>query len=131
MYEKPAPRPRQGATDPEAIEMCAQWMRYLGAVDTVSADPSGSVPCDLYSSRYLGWVDNNRGNVGQELVDKVADVTRLDGRAGLIFFRSGFNPYAEDAATALGIALLRFTPENADIGGYNAHGREVIARGLA
>jgi hypothetical protein len=111
--------------------MCAQWMRYLGAADTMIADPAAVIPCDLFSSRYLGWVDNNRGNVGQELVDRAASVIRVDGRAGLIFFRSGFSPYARESATAFGIALLRFAPENAHINGHNEHGHNVVARGLA
>ena len=130
MFEKPAPRPRKGATDLEAIELCADWMRYLGATDTVVANPANSVPCDLYSSRNLGWVDNRSVNVPQSFVSDAVKVSTQDGRVGLIFFRYGFDPYAQQIATSHGIALISFTPESGDLHGLNQLGRNICAHGF-
>jgi hypothetical protein len=130
MYEKPEARGHQGATDSEAIQVCAQWMRFLGAVDTVVADPVAQIQCDLYSGKYLAWVDNRRGNVGPELVNRVIDVMRLDGRPGLIFFRAGFDPWSRASATEHGISLLRFSPEDGTLRGYNPQRKDIYTRGL-
>jgi hypothetical protein len=130
MYEKPAARFQHGATDSEAIRICAGWMRFLGAVDTVEADPGASIPCDLYSRLYLGWVDNRSPNVGFELVDRAIRVSDADGRIGLIFFRYGFNGWASEKATEYGIAVLRFSPGSGSINGLNRVGREICSRGL-
>lgn len=130
MYDKPEPRPRQGATDSEAIELCAQWMRYLGAADVVIADPAAAIPCDLYSNNILGWVHNWRGNVEADLVAHVISVLKNDGRSGMIFFRHGFDTFARNSATRAGIALVRFSPEDGTAHGLNQLGRDVFVRGL-
>jgi hypothetical protein len=127
MYPRPEAQPQKGATDSQAIELCAKWMRFLGARDTVIADPSEKVPCDLYSSNYLAWVDNQSPNVGTELVRRVSDISTHDGRRGLIFFRYGFSPFATKSASELNIALLRFTPESGELNGLNRIGRQICA----
>jgi hypothetical protein len=130
MNEKPEPRPRQGATDREAIELCAQWMSYLGATDVVIANPSASIPCDLYSNNYLGWVHNWHGDVGADLVEQAISALSTDKRSGMIFFRYGFDGFARNLATNAGLALIRFSPEYGTANGLNQLGRDIFVRGL-
>ncbi|QIZ99420.1 hypothetical protein [Leifsonia sp. PS1209] len=87
--------------------------------------------CDLYASRYLGWVENRRGNLGLEAVERAALVVAADGRRGLIFIRHGVLPQAVDRADSLGLAVFGFDPEGGTLNGVNLVGREWYATGLA
>ncbi|MEY9852824.1 hypothetical protein ABH923_002502 [Leifsonia sp. EB41] len=126
----PEPMP-WGANDAEATELCRRWMIYLGASDTVVASGDDRRACDLYSSRYLGWVDNRMGNLEVELVERSASVAIADGRAAVIFVRRGVLPAARQRADELGVAILGFDPQDAALDGANLLGREVCASGLA
>lgn len=124
----PAPRPR-GVSDVEAAELCREWMIYLGELDTVIAGPEARGTCDLYSSRWLAWVVNQRGNVSLGVVSKAADVSSSDGRRGLIFFGSGCSPDARDLATQRGIPLLHFVAEDGVLSGLNQLAKNVVWNG--
>lgn len=83
-------------------------MMYLGALDTVAAQDPARQLCDLYSSRYLAWVDNRRGNLDVDAVGNAARLAASDGRNALIFVRGGVRPVAQQEADALGVAILWF-----------------------
>lgn len=128
--QTPAPRPL-GVSDVEAVELCRQWMVYLGAADSVTASADVRQDCDLYSRHYLAWVDNRQENLDSRLVQRAARLCAGDGRRGLIFMTGGVFPDAQDDAEALGIALLRFDPYGGDLDGANPLGRCMRTRGLA
>lgn len=113
---------RWGANDAEAVELCRRWMIYLGASDTVIASGEARRTCDLYGSRFLGWVDARRGNVDIDIVERAAYVASSDGRQPLIFIPGGIRPAAQERADALGVAVLRFHAENATLDGVNSLG---------
>ena len=71
--ERPVPR-HDGVNDREAVELCREWMIYLGEASTVTAVGAVSAFCDLYSSRYIALIDSRRGNIGLPLVDRAAVV---------------------------------------------------------
>jgi hypothetical protein len=130
--ERQSPEPKPwGASDDEAIELCREWMIYLGATDTVVASGEAIQACDLYSARLLAWVDNQRGNLDVAQVTRAASVSAADGRRGLIFVRHGVLPQAVDRADELGIAIFRFDPRGGTLDGGNLLGRELYATGLA
>lgn len=128
--QTPAPRPL-GVSDIEAVELCRQWMVYLGAADSVAASGEIRQICDLYSRNYLAWVDNRQQNLGTGLVERAARLCAGDGRRGLVFVPGGVFPDAQDSAEALGVALLRFDPFSGDLDGANPLGRFVRSHGLA
>ena len=103
--EPPSPR-SFGVSDEEAVELCREWMIDLGATDTVVAIGALRQLCDLYSARYLAWVDNRRGNLDVDPVDAAAALAASDGRCALIFVQGGVRPVAQERADALGVALL-------------------------
>lgn len=106
-------------------------MLYLGALDTVLSEGAARDFCDLYSSVFIGWVDNGRGNVDVDAVEKVAGLAATDGRRALIFLRGGVLPVAHQLADQLGVALLNYRARDSALEGRNRLGRELIARGLA
>jgi hypothetical protein len=106
-------------------------MRYLGASDAVVATGESRQSCELFASRYLGWVENRRGNLGMEAVERAALVVAADGRRGLIFIRHGVLPQAVDRADHLGIAIFGYDPEGGTLDGVNLVAREWYATGLA
>ncbi len=112
----------------EAIELCREWMIFLGATDAVM---SAGASCDLYSSYYLGWVDNGRGNLDVDAVEKAAALALADGRQPLIFLRGGVRPVTQARADALGVALLNYRERDRALDGRSRLGREIIATGLA
>ena len=122
---------RWGANDAEAVELCRRWMIYLGASDTVIATGEARRVCDLYSSRYLGWVDNHRGNLDVEFIERAASIAHPDGRQALIFVPGGVLPQARRRADDLGLAVLGFHSENATLDGVNSLGRCFRGSGLA
>lgn len=105
-------------------------MIYLGAFDTVSATNTARNVCDLYSSRFLAWVDNRRGNLGLDVVERAGVIASGDGRYPLVFLSGGVLPEAQDRADALGLALLRFDAQGGNLDGANLVGRQVRGSGL-
>lgn len=123
-------QPPWGATGAAAVEICGQWMVRLGATDTVVAGRGDGGVCDLYSSRYLAWVESRRGNLEMQIVERAAAISANDGRAALVFLAGGVFPTVQDRADALAVSLLRFDPRSGDLDGANAFGRRVLASGL-
>ncbi|MFP3466060.1 hypothetical protein [Leifsonia sp. SIMBA_070] len=122
---------RWGANDDQAVELCRRWMVYLGASDAVVASGDARRACDLYSSYFLGWVCNQRGNVDVDVVEQAASVAFSDGRQPLIFVPGGIRPVAQERADVLRVAVLRFHPVNATLDGVNSLGWRVRDDGLA
>lgn len=120
-----------GASDSEAVELCRDWMVFLGASDTVKANGVISEVCDLYSARYLAWVDKGRGNLDLDPIERAAALAASDGRAPLVFVPGGIRPVARLRADALGVAHLRFGSYDGALDGANTLGRELRAAGLA
>ncbi|WP_313546702.1 hypothetical protein [Leifsonia aquatica] len=128
--EPPAPRPF-GVSADEAVELCREWMIYLGAADTVAAQDAARQLCDLYSSRYLAWVDNRRGNLAVDSVETAARLAASDGRHPLIFVRGGVRPVAQQRADTLGVAILWYHAVDATLAGASRPGLTILASGLA
>lgn len=128
--ESPEPRLWR-ASDEEAVELCREWMIYLGAADAVVAQGEARKVCDLYSSRFLAWVDNRRQNLDVDVVQTAAQVAAMDGRYPMIFVPGGIFPDAQYLADATGVALLRFDSVGGDLDGASAIGRRLRAHGLA
>ncbi|MGO4593128.1 hypothetical protein AB4Z18_04830 [Leifsonia sp. 2TAF2] len=127
MREPPEPK-HLGASDEEVVELCREWMRYLGATDAVVAAGDSRRVCDLYGSRYLGWVENKRGNLEVELVERAAAVVAADGRRGLVFARHGVSPFARVRADELAIAIFWFDVQGGTLDGVNMLGRDLLAK---
>lgn len=127
--EPPAPRPF-GVSADEAVELCREWMIYLGAGDTVAAQDPVRQLCDLYSSRYLAWVNNRRGNLDVDAVENAARLASSDGRQALIFVRGGVRPLAQQRADALGVAILWYHAVDATLAGRSRLGLAVLSSGL-
>lgn len=128
-HELPVPRPL-GVSDEEAVELCREWMVYLGAADTRVAEPSTRNVCDLFGASFIGWVENARGNLDVDLVERAAATSTGDGRPALIFVPGGVFPEARERADALGVALLRFRANDGALDGVNGLGRHFRAAGL-
>lgn len=128
--EQPTPRAWR-ASDEEAVELCKEWMVYLGAADVVVAPKAFSQVCDLYSSKFLAWVENRRGNLGVDVVERAAAIAAGDGRYPLVFLSGGVLPEAQDRADAVGLALLRFDAQGGNLDGVNRVGRLMRGGGLA
>lgn len=126
------PRPRQWrASDSEAVELCREWMIYLGAADAVLARGEVRRVCDLYSAHFLAWVDNRRLNLDVDVVKNAANIAAADGRYPLVFVPGGVFPDAQDLADSLGVALLRFDSLGGGLDGVSAIGRRLRHTGLA
>lgn len=105
-------------------------MIYLGATNTVVAANEIRKTCDLYSSRYLAWVDNRRGNLDIGEVESAARLSSADGRQALIFVHGGVLPDAQQRADALGVALLWYDARKGALEGGNQAGFEIRSSGL-
>lgn len=106
-------------------------MIYLGAVDTVAASGAAVKACDLYSAKFLAWVDNKPGNLDIERVNRAATVSAADGRPALMFVRHGVLPDARERADELGVAVFGFDPRGGTLDGVNLRGRALSANGLS
>ena len=128
-FVQPHPRP-SGAIGREAVEICRQWMTYLGATDVVVAEGPAAEVCDLYSSRCIAWVASQRGNLSADLVERAANVSALDGRQALVFVAGGVFPSVQDRADALSIGLIRFDARRGHLDGANRLGRRLVSGGI-
>lgn len=106
-------------------------MIYLGAVDAVVASGTTAKVCDLYSTRFLAWVENQPGNLEMERVTRAATVSTADGRPALIFVRHGVLPDARERADELRVAVFGFDPRGGTLDGVNLLARELNANGLS
>lgn len=129
-FEPPRPRPN-GVSQASAIELCREWMVFLGAWDTVVASGDARASCDLYGSQFVAWVDNSRGNLGLDLVERAVSVSSADGRRPLIFVRGGVLNEAKVAANDNDVALFSYITLDGSLEGANPLGYELRARGLA
>lgn len=128
--EMPAPRP-SGVSLDGAIALCREWMVHLGAADTrVTIGPAREI-CDLFSGRYLAWVDNSRANLAEDLVIRASHVASSDGRQPIIFKRGGIRPDAQRRADELGVALFSYVAVDGLLEGANPLGYMLRATGLA
>lgn len=105
-------------------------MIFLGAADTVEAAGKVAETCDLYSAKYLAWVDNSRGNLDAELVERAARVSAADGRTPLVFAAGGVLGSAQRQADALGVAIICFDAVGGLIAGGSELGYRLCAAGL-
>lgn len=105
-------------------------MVHLGASDTVVADVSTRAVCDLFSARYIAWVDNGRGNLDVAPVLRAAQVAAVDGRQAIVFKQGGVRPEAQRQADQLGVALLLYVPSDAVLEGGNSIGYRLRNLGL-
>ncbi|WP_157696965.1 hypothetical protein [Leifsonia sp. 21MFCrub1.1] len=128
--EPPTPIP-SGVSYEGAVELCRGWMAYLGATDTVIASAHVRQTCDLYSNRFIAWVDHHRGNLEPELVEHAARVSSVDGRRPLIFTRGGVLPDAQMRADALGVALFCYVAIDGSLEGANGLGYQLRDSGLS
>ncbi|WP_290473108.1 hypothetical protein [Leifsonia sp. 71-9] len=119
------------ASDRDAVRLCREWMVYLGAADVVAASGDVAEVCDLYSNRFLAWVDDRPGNLDVDAVRRVAGMAASDGRRALVFHPGGVFPDAQDQADALGVALFRYDARGGNLDGANQVGRSLRVTGLA
>ena len=105
-------------------------MIYLGATDAVAASGATREICDLFSNRYLAWVDNKRGNLEGDLVARAVMVASDDGRQPIIFKRGGVRLEAQQQADLHGVALFYYVPSDGRLEGANPLGRQFRASGL-
>lgn len=129
-FEAPAPLPL-GISDEGAIALCRDWMVYLGAVDTTVAYDSSKSVCDLFSSRYLAWVNNQRGSLELSEVRRAAQIAARDGRQPIIFKRGGIRLDAQRQANLDRIALFLYIPSDGILEGGNALGFQLRDLGLS
>lgn len=127
--EEPLPMPL-GVSDNQAVALCRDWMVHLGAADTVVASGSVRDTCDLFSSRYLAWVDNGRASLESNAVIHAARVASNDGRRAIIFKRGGIRGEAQQLADSYGVALFSYVPSDGLLEGANPLGYELRASGL-
>lgn len=128
--DEPLPRP-SGVSADEAVELCREWMVFLGAADTVVSSGQTTDLCDLFSSRYLAWVDNGRGNLDVGPIETAATLAASDGRSPLIFMQGGVRPLAQQRADALGVALLNYHARDGSLAGRSKLGRAAVESGLS
>lgn len=129
VIEEPEPMPL-GVSDDGAVALCRHWMVHLGAADTVVASETVRAVCDLFSSRYLAWVDNGRGSLEVEAVLRAAEVASSDGRQPIIFKRGGIRGDAQSQADLRGVALFSYVPSDGLLEGANPLGFQLRASGL-
>lgn len=120
----PAPRP-YGVSAEEAIELCRDWMAWLGDLNAIAAAESSRYLCDLYGGDYLAWVHHSRDNLDVDLVERAAAVSAADGRRPLIFVRGGVLPVARQRADSLDVALLEYSARDGSLDGANELGRRL------
>lgn len=119
-----------GVSDDRAVILCRDWMVHLGAADTIVASGSVRSICDLFSSHYLAWVDNGRGNLEADTVLRAAGVASSDGRQAMIFKRGGIRGDAQQLADASSVALFSYVPSDGLLEGANPLGYQLRASGL-
>ena len=128
--DEPGPNPL-GVSNEGAVRLCRQWMVHLGATDTVVASGPTRAVCDLFSSRYVAWVDNGREALGATAVLRAAEVASSDGRQAMIFKRGGIGGDAQRQADRRGVALFSYLPSDGILEGANPLGYQLRAAGLS
>jgi hypothetical protein len=119
-----------GVSGAEALELCREWMVYLGAGKVVAATGATRELCGLYSTSCVAWVDNRVGNIGVDAIERAAGLATFDGRLPVVFVSGGIRPAAMRRANALRVPILRYRPEDAALEGVTPLGRQLRRSGF-
>jgi hypothetical protein len=128
-FPTPEPHPL-GVSHSGAEELCAQWMRHLGATDAKKTRTSADGGIDVISEKYVAQVKNFSGTVPVESVRELVGVGLVHERIPL-FFTSGTYPTgAIEFANKGGVALFVYSAENGTLRPVNAKAKQLFSEGL-
>ncbi|TFB66158.1 hypothetical protein [Cryobacterium sp. Hz9] len=125
----PAPLPQPyGASDEGAAELAASWMRFLGAGDARSTDPTTGT--NAQSTNYVSRVDTGADLTEIPRVRELAGGAAVAKRRALFFSAVGFTDEARQFADQADIALFVFDATAGTLTGANFLGEAVFRTGL-
>ncbi len=125
----PPPMPR-GVNARAAEELCAQWMRFLGANNVKVTKYSSDGGIDVEAMGYIAQVKNYTGTVGVAAIREFSGVAMVDGRFGLFFTSGSYAAGGIDFADKADIALFRYSAEEGELFAVNAWAEVKLERGL-
>ena len=128
-WPPPFPQP-YGVNDAGAEALVGDWMRHLGALDTVVTRVSNDGGIDAYSSRYIAQTKNYTGTVGVAEVRELAGVCAADGRRGLFFTSGVYAVGAIEFADRVGIALFIYDAVRGTLVAANPNAQTILNSGL-
>lgn len=127
----PAPSPQPyGVSDDGARALVSEWLRHLGAIDTVPTQVGNHGGVDAHSSRYIVHTKNSNGTVGIAEVRELAGVCVADGRRGIIFTSDSFAANAVEFADRVGITLFIYSAEGGTLTAANPNAQLILTQGL-
>jgi hypothetical protein len=125
----PAPLPQPyGASDSGAAELAASWMRFLGAGDARSMDPTTGT--NAQSTNYVSRVDTGAALTEVTGVRELAGGAAVAKRRALFFSAAGFTDEARQFADLADTALFVFDATAGTLTGANFLGEAVFRTGL-
>lgn len=107
----PPPSLPYGVSPKGAEQLCADWMRHLGATEAEVTQYSHDGGIDIVSARFVAQVKHWAGPVGAPTVREMAGVAVVEQRTGVVFTSDTFTDEAVRFAEAAGVLLFVFSPE--------------------
>ena len=119
-----------GVSHRGAEQLCAEWMRYLGAADAQTTRASVDGGIDIESSKYVAQVKNYAGTVGVVEVRELVGVAAVEGKTPLFFTSGKYASSAMDFALRAGVGLFVYSAEEGTLKGSNSVARALTKSGL-
>jgi hypothetical protein len=126
-----APGPRQRLRAIEAEYLVAEWMRYLGAADSVVTPERRDGGVDVRSRFYVAQVKHRPNDfVSVESVRALIGVATMEGRTPLFFASGRYSRDSAALAREAGVALFMFRPTEGRLVPVNAVAQGLYQSGL-
>jgi hypothetical protein len=126
---EPGKRSRLNAI--EAEYYVAEWMRYLGASESIVTPARRDGGVDVRSDFYIAQVKHRpRDFVSVDIVRALVGVASAEGRVPLVFTSGYYSRDALDFAGRVGAPLFIFRPAEGKLVGANASAAAFRTRGL-
>jgi hypothetical protein len=127
--QRPTPRTRLGAI--EAEYYVAEWMRWLGAIESEVTRARRDGGVDVRSAYYVAQVKHRPNDfVSVDIVRALHGVASQERRAGLVFASGRYSSDALAFAARAGVALFIFRPVEGKLVAANALAQRVYHDGL-
>jgi hypothetical protein len=127
--QRPLPRTRLGAI--EAEYYVAEWMRWLGAVESEVTRARRDGGVDVRSAYYVAQVKHRPTDyVSVNIIRALQGVASQENRAGLVFASGRYSTDALSFAARAGIALFIFRPVEGKLVPANTIAQRLYRDGL-
>lgn len=124
------PKQPYGVSSTGAAQLCADWLKHLGATNVNVSEASGKSGIDILAKPYVAQVIHHPKKISESQVQVLAGVTSAEKAKPMFFTSSSYSPEAVAFADRVEMPAFVFSPEEGTLVGANGFARDLLLRGF-